>query len=268
MNGYNPRIDLHNLGTTATNSYIQTTNLLNNLYITPIDQKATITHTNPNFQYSSFLGYNDSITTSLQEISNTGSIFDFDLTNGKCNIVSTNNSDRLGSTGINQVLLSGVDANFNLITEAVNLNGITGAQSTQNFEKINSITTLQVGSNKFAVGDITFSANSSANIHCKMKATENNVYPGRFTVPVGYYASFDTLTLYSGLNDEIQAILRLKPYGLPILDATKYIVNGTLKIGQSSYFNIEEKTSLQYLAKRLSQAQKCGVIAGFYLIKK
>ena len=176
MNGYTPNTDLNILSNLGTNTF-------NNQYTTPIHPLATISQLNPNFTYSSFLGYSDTITPTYSEVNASGSIFDFTATNGLVNIVSSNNGDKLGSSGINTLLLNGLDTDYNIQTEIISLNGTTQVQTTNSFHRINSITPLSIGSNLVAVGNITLSANSSSNIHGKMLAGESAVYVGRYTIP-------------------------------------------------------------------------------------
>ena len=78
------------------------------------------------------------------------------------------------------------------------------------------------------------------------------------------------LNYNSGNQDEIIALLKLKPFGLPLIDATKYIINsGNLSIRSNSYFTLDSKTDLVIYAKKVtSGTSKVSFLGAFFLVKK
>lgn len=70
-------------------------------------------------------------------------------------VVSTSGSDSGTGTGVRTVLLSGLNGSLLRIFETVTMNGTTPVSTVNQFAKFDSLFSTTVGSNGFAVGEIT-----------------------------------------------------------------------------------------------------------------
>ncbi len=98
-------------------------------------------------------------------------------------IVSTSTNDASPSgTGGRTVLVSGVDGDYNAITETVALNGTTDVETTATFLRVNSIVLLTAGSTSTHAGNITATASSAATVQCEADAGEGISQNSQYTV--------------------------------------------------------------------------------------
>lgn len=131
-------------------------------------------------------GYNEDIDTGTEEVVAVfGGAFNQRLSSGETlNIVSSNAGDVNSSgTGVRQVVLFGVDDNWDLVTEVVALNGLTPVTTTNSFIGINRMTIFTSGANNSNDGDITATASSSGNTMAVMPAMQGTTQQCIFYVP-------------------------------------------------------------------------------------
>lgn len=102
------------------------------------------------------------------------------------NITSTAAADDDGSTGVESVLVSGVDGSGDLLTETVTMNGTSNVLTSGSFLRVNSIVALTCGSGGTNAGDITATASSAGTLQCEMDAGEGISQNSQYTVPNGY----------------------------------------------------------------------------------
>jgi len=157
----------------------------------------------------------------FQDIDNGNNQFNYLSIGSTFNLVSTSNSDRIGSTGINSILVNGVDNDFNVVSEIINLNGTTGVHSVNSYLVVNSTVILSVGGvgniNCTAIGNI--SANGVNNNFFKIVAGNSNGFVSRLAVPVGHSFLFTGFSFNCLGTDSADVKIKIKPYGLPIQDS-------------------------------------------------
>jgi hypothetical protein len=224
----------------------------------------------PNVSIVNIIGFNTAISTTFAELNFTNSLFDPSLTNGKINVVSTSNSDTTtAGTGIQSLLLSGLDTGYNQITETVALNGTTGAMTTNDFHRLNSVLALSIGTNKSAVGTINFNAVSSANIHAVMRAGDSTCYIGRYTTPSGYSLYSNGVSTTCGSADEITLKLQLKLTGLPLQDSGLVVITyaNSNNITNNFHQRVPEKTDIIILAQKTtgSNGKSTAIFTGYLI---
>ena len=76
------------------------------------------------------------------------------------NIASTSTNDTSAGTGARTILIRGLDANWEPLTETITLTGQAPVTTTNNFYRINKLVVLTVGSLGFNEGDIYVSTNT------------------------------------------------------------------------------------------------------------
>jgi hypothetical protein len=108
-------------------------------------------------------------------------------------VSSTSTSDTSAGTGARTVLIQGLDANYNQISETVTLNGQTAVLTTQAFIRVNYAVVTTAGTSNSALGDIyigsgTVTAGVPAVVYQIIKFNYNASLTGSYTVPAGYTA--------------------------------------------------------------------------------
>lgn len=105
----------------------------------------------------------------------------------KVEVFSSSADDAAAGIGAQTVRLTGLDANYEVISETVTLNGITGVLTTQDFLRVHTAQTLTAGSNGVNVGSITFrQAVTTTNVFLTMAAGRNQTNCSAYTIPAGY----------------------------------------------------------------------------------
>ena len=101
-------------------------------------------------------------------------------------LLSSSASDAVAGTGARSILVQGLDANFNQISETVVPNGTTIVALVNTYRVINNLTVLTAGSTNSNVGNITVRVASAGAIQAYIVAAAGASRLGRFTVPAGY----------------------------------------------------------------------------------
>jgi len=185
-------------------------------------------------------------------------------------------SDTLGDTAT--ITIVGLDANYNILTENLVLNGTTNVPTANQYLRINSIF-VSVGSSTNPAGVITLSNTGGTVIYAQMNtATINGVTSSIgasqmavFTVPAGYtfygyrygaYSSFNgnsvnytTYRALSNLSTGVQRIIVQTPF------------NTTYEVQRHYPFPYTEKTDLRFqIASSVGTAAVVSINIGGVLI--
>lgn len=130
-------------------------------------------------------GYNTDVDTAATEIvAEFGGAFNQKLSSGETlNIVSSSTQDASGGTGATQLVIFGVDSNWDLVTEVITPTGTSTATTTNSFLGINRMTIFTSGSSDSNVGTITATASSSGNTMATMPAGQGTTQQLLFYVP-------------------------------------------------------------------------------------
>lgn len=108
-------------------------------------------------------------------------------------VSSTSASDTAAGVGAHNVVIAGLDASYNEITEVVPLNGLTGVSTVNQFFRVHNVSVVTVGSSGTAVGDIyigtgTVTAGIPAVIYGKIRIGWNTTQMIQYTFPAGWTA--------------------------------------------------------------------------------
>lgn len=108
-------------------------------------------------------------------------------------VSSTSADDTAAGTGARTIVVQGLDANYNEVSETVTLNGQTAVTMTASLIRINYAYVLTAGSGNSAAGDIyigtgTVTAGVPATTYDIIKFDYNTTITGSWTVPAGYTA--------------------------------------------------------------------------------
>lgn len=100
-------------------------------------------------------------------------------------ITGASAQDSAAGTGIQTLLIEGLDGAFNPRTETVTMNGTGGVTTTLGFFRINRLVAQTVGSNGAAVGDIVVQNTAKTQSYTYLSAGDTVSNTAHFTVPVG-----------------------------------------------------------------------------------
>jgi len=89
-------------------------------------------------------------------------------------------------TGAHSVLVSGLDENYDRISETVTLNGTTNVMTDASFLRVLCVTVVAAGSTGSNEGTITVSNNANDTVLAQIEIGENNALCASYTVPNGY----------------------------------------------------------------------------------
>lgn len=100
---------------------------------------------------------------------------------------STSASDSAAGTGARTVQVTGLDANWNILSETITLNGLTPVTSVNTFRRVHTMRTITAGSGGVNAGDITVQYNTTTSVVFLVMATgRNQTNNVSFTIPEGY----------------------------------------------------------------------------------
>jgi len=152
-------------------------------------------------------------------------------------IVSTSALDSSTGTGARQLLLSGLDINFNPISETVTLNGINPVITTNSYYRWIASSIVSVGSTGFNQGLIVGKQSVTVtNIMFDMPVLANKALNAVTTVPAGkvfrtskLFATFGGKT---SANSEIKLLARTPPYPFQVFEWFSIQASGTSYIAR------------------------------------
>ncbi len=102
-------------------------------------------------------------------------------------VFSSAAADNSGGTGARTVFIQGLDANYNLLTETVTLNGITPVLTTGSFLRCHTMRVQTAGTGGVNAGTITVrQSTTTANIMLFMRIGLNQTNDGVYTIPAGF----------------------------------------------------------------------------------
>lgn len=191
-------------------------------------------------------------------------------------VSSTSTNDTSAGTGARTVMVSGLDNNYEEISEVVTLNGQTAVTTTQSFLRINYAAVASAGSTRSAAGDIYFGAGTvtagvPATVYDIIKFNYNNTITGHYTIPAGHTAYLVQGLFSAGQpsgSTQIQG--RLLTTGVSGIRHTAAIT--TLNNGVADYVfeypvPVPEKTDIEATAIGSANNNACSAMFILVLVK-
>lgn len=207
-------------------------------------------------------GFANSIGTTPQTITScvtAGNTYVYPTSATVMKVSSSSANDTSAGTGARTILIAGLDADYNSISETVTLNGQTAVNTTNSYLRILYSEILTVGSGAAQAGTIyvgtgTVTAGVPATIYWQSESTYNNWSFAGYTVPAGYtaYVSSYTITSQSTTaNINVSAALVEREYTQGIAE-----IQSTMRLTSSGNFDrhfdcplvIEEKNDIELRA--------------------
>ena len=181
-------------------------------------------------------------------------------------VSSTSANDTSAGTGARTIVVQGLDANYNEVTETVTMNGQTAVTMTASLIRINYAYVATAGSGNSAAGDIyigtgTVTAGVPATAYDIIKLDYNNTTTGSYSVPAGYTAYVSQGLFSTGqASGSTQVQGRLLTRGTNNIRMTAAIT--TLNNGVANYvfeypLAVPEKTTIEATAVGSANNNAC-----------
>jgi hypothetical protein len=188
-------------------------------------------------------------------------------------VSSTSANDTAAGTGARTVVVQGLDANYNEVTETVTLNGQTAVTMSASLLRVNYAYVATAGSGNSAAGDIyigtgTVTAGVPATTYDIIKFDYNTTTTGSYTVPAGYTAYVSQGLFSTGQpSGTTQVQGRLLTRGLNNIRMTAALT--TLNNGVANYvfeypLAVPEKTTIE--ATAIASANNNAVSSMFIIL--
>jgi len=226
-----------------------------------------ITSLNPNgispFTSLRVISSNEDIGLTFEDLNNTGNDFNFDTAGDTLSIQSTDIGDALGSTGIQSILLQGLDTSWDIVNEIVSLNGTTSVLTSNTFLRLNGMIIVGAGSNKFAIGDVTITGDSFT--WGKIEAgtnLSNNL--GRFSVARAHSLTFENFGWTSSASGDFVLSGYFKTPTLAEQESGRFYVHTNSEVIKGAPNTATEMTDFWWKVKRESGGGGGLKLSGFF----
>ena len=229
-------------------SYVITDSITRNGKIEPFDLQVARNQISGHTSYFRF-GFANAIGTTPQTIT-TATIM---------KVSSSSANDTSAGTGARTILVVGLDADYNSISETVILNGQSAVNTANSYLRINYTEILSVGSGAGQAGTIyigtgTVTAGVPATVYWRSEIDYNNWSFAGYTIPAGYTAYITSYTITSQsttANINVSCGLVIYEYGNgygEIQSTARLSSNGNFDRHFDYPFAVGEKSDLQLRA--------------------
>ncbi len=202
-------------------------------------------------------GFNPDVDTAQVSVWPLPSLITFPSAALQMTVSSSSASDTSAGTGARTIVVQGLDANYNEISETVTMNGQTAVTMTNALLRVNYAYVLTAGSGDSAAGDIyigtgTVTAGVPATVYDVIKFDYNNTTTGSYTIPAGYTA-YLSQGLFSagqaGGSNQVQGrLLSRGPDNIRRTAAITSLNNGVADYVFEYPLAVPEKTTLEATA--------------------
>lgn len=177
------------------------------------------------------------------------------------NLVSDSVADTMN------IVIYGVDSNYNMISETVTLNGTTPVQTTTSFFRIYRANIANDATDANA-GNITFTANNSATVQAYIELGIGQTEMSHFTIPAGYVGLLKTGFLsVTGRKDAIARVMISSERGA-FRAASVFNVNSPVNLDfQSQPVVFAEKTDIKVTINAFSNNLRAANNFNMLLVK-
>ena len=185
-------------------------------------------------------------------------------------VLSTSADDAASGTGARTVTITGLDGDYNIITETVTLNGTTPVATTKQFRRAHTMRTVTAGSNGVNAGVITVRHSSTeSNVFLAMQIGTNQTNNSGYTIPAGYtgYIRRVTCNVKSNTATYVEGALWIRQFGEVFRQRRPFSANLDNSLIDEIYGGIvlPEKSDV-VIRITLCTSENVGVAAGYDLI--
>lgn len=198
-------------------------------------------------------GYNPDLDTSEESIWPDGGAIPHPTVASVLKVSSSDANDTSAGTGARTVLISGLDGDYNTVTETVILNGQTAVNTTNSFLYVNAFYVVTAGSGGQNAGVIyagtgTVTAGVPATIYDLIAVGYNNRTTAHYCVPAGYtgymVSGLITAGQASGSTSVTAYLKQHGPDGILRVGAVTTLNNGSVEYHFDPCYLIPEKNCI------------------------
>lgn len=220
-------------------------------------------------------GFNPDVDNALETIWTQGGLYSYLTSATVLKISSSSTADASAGTGARTIEISGLDANYDEISETVTLNGQTAVNTTNEYLRVNRAKVLTAGSGGQNAGVIyagtgTVTTGVPANVYLSIAIGDNQTLMCLWTVPKGYTAYLHQIDI--SMNTEVAnkygtVSLVARPLGGVFNVQDKFALSQDI-IHQTFTYprKYEEKTDIEVRAIASSSNADLAVSAGLDII--
>jgi len=228
------------------------------------------------FHKSNFkFGFNADVDDSLETVWAQGGLYSYLASASVLKVSSSSTADTSAGTGARTVELSGLDTNYDEISETVTLNGQTAVNTTNEFLRINRMVIRSAGSGEQNAGVIyagtgTVTTGVPANKYATIAIGDNQTLMALWTVPRGYtaYLLQTDITVATTQNNKYCTVhLVARPEGEVFQIKDKFVkAESSVHQGYTIPLKFEEKTDIEVRAIGDSAGADIAISAGLDFI--
>lgn len=162
------------------------------------------------------LGNNPAISTATvpEDLWPGGGVYPFLAASSALEIISSSVNDAAAGTGARTVLINGLDANYDEVSQVVTLNGTTAVPVPTNLLRINSALIMSAGTTEVNEGVITIRDVATVTARAILQIGAGITRQAVYTVPNGYTLVVNsmvfTITRSGGATDAIEVVTHIR----------------------------------------------------------
>jgi hypothetical protein len=228
------------------------------------------------FHKSNFkFGFNADVDNSLETVWAQGGLYSYLASASVLKVSSSSTADTSAGTGARTVELSGLDTNYDEISETVTLNGQTAVNTTNEFLRINRMVIRSAGTGGQNAGVIyagtgTVTTGVPANKYATIAIGDNQTVMALWTVPRGYtaYLLQTDITVATTQNNKYCTVhLVSRPNGEVFQIKDKFVkAESSVHQAYTIPLKFEEKTDIEVRAIGDSSGADISISAGLDFI--
>lgn len=181
-------------------------------------------------------GNNEDINGSLETIWSYGGLYVYPTSAIQMKVSSTSANDTSNGTGARTIVVSGLNATYDEVSETVVLNGQTAVLTTTTFIRVFRSFVVTAGTGATAAGTIyigtgTVTAGVPATVYAQIVVGENQTLMALWTVPAGYTLYISRGTFSGASNNSAQYILSkfmIRPFNSVFRNVADVTVNSNV----------------------------------------
>jgi len=151
-------------------------------------------------------------TASIEDLWEVGGVYNYLTSQQTIDIASSSVNDTFGGSGIEQVRITGVDDNYDPVSEIINMNGQTTVVTDNRYLRIHSLTAIKDGAvdpNINAAGNII--ADYLGDVKAQIFTGRTSARMAQFTVYRGYTAFLKQVWVSGGAGDDFVLNFAIRP---------------------------------------------------------
>ena len=222
-------------------------------------------------------GQNAVVGNSVETIWQQGGLYSYPPSATTMTVSSSNTNDTSAGTGARTVQISGLDGDYNEISETITLNGQTAVTTTNSFLRVNRALVLTAGSGGANAGIIyvgtgTVTLGVPANVYTTINGDGTNQSLQAFwTVPANYDAYVYQTNISTGNSSNTPAVLKTLLVARPnggVFNTKEVIVltDGNHLQNYSFPIKLTEKTDIEFRAESSSGSVDFNVSASMNIL--